>query len=210
MRTFNRHSLSLSLSYSGTRPSSRERQRADEGGKSVSEGEGERQWRERTFGWSEWMPRASSADLSECRWRKSSSIPRLSNSVYGRWEYPACVLVRQEAPEDSDEVVRRRCEHRPSAYFPALYPGQREAWDQKKCPLQSAESSSTLGSSPTWVLFWIWVTQRDTQIEAVSKSYLRTWKSRPAINHSIPQTSWHATHFMYLFLLRKGLSVGQK
>jgi len=37
------------------------------------------------------------------------------------------------------------------------------------------------------------VTERDTQTGAVSKSYLRTWKSQPVLKHSIPETSGQLT-----------------
>ncbi len=137
----------------------------------------------------------------ECKGRECSSILRLSNSVYARWEYPASVLVRQEEPADSDEVVHCRRVRRPAAHFPVLYPGQREAWDQKKCPRQSAETPSTLGSLPTWALVSMRVTKRDTQTGAVSKSYLRTWNSRLVLNHSIPQTSGQLTRPFCNFFL---------
>ncbi len=132
------------------------------------------------------------ADLSECKGRECSSIPRLSNSVYARWEYPACVLVRQEAPADSDEVVPN------VAYVGSPHISQCLSWPERGLRPEEMSSTisrnpSTLGSLPTWALVSMRVTKRDTQTGAVSKSYLRTWNSRLVLNHSIPQTSGQLT-----------------
>lgn len=129
---------------------------------------------------SEWM---ACADLSECRERECSSIPRLSNSVYARWEYPAGVLVRQEFPCGFRWGGSRPL--RTSACYPHIslcfilarerLETKRNVLDNQHKPLQP------------WALhrpepsFSVRVTGRDTQTGPVRKSYLRTWKSQASV-----------------------------